>query len=82
MRKTVVTCDRCGREIEARYPNDPEAYVLQMGLNGTPNVVNIQAINDPIGKKYYSDLHHELCRECAGVLRDAIKRALEMPERP
>lgn len=79
MRTTIVTCDRCGHEIEARYPDEPHVYILQMGLNGTPDVIDVTAIGDPVTKKYYSDIHYELCRECAGVMRDIIKRALDNP---
>jgi len=77
MRETIVTCDKCGKMVKGIYPNEPEVYVLQMGFNGTPDVIDITTIGADHPEKLYSDIHYELCKECADEVREAVTKAVK-----
>jgi len=77
MRETIVTCDKYGKEVKGIYPNEPEVYVLQMGLNGTPDIVEAMIMGQRQSERVYSDIHYELCGSCADEIRDVVRKAVK-----
>ena len=68
MRKTIITCDRCGKEIS----ND---------INGFPHYLNDIDIRlnywhggSMGGEEDVDRLHYEICGDCARSLYHALKK--------